>query len=73
MDNSLLSTIHIRSGDQAFNLLANESGEPITLENAIHKVSWPDICAAFPMDSVQTCYQSSPLKIMQLELLFALS
>ena len=35
MDNSLLSPIHVRFDVQAFNLLVNECGEPIILENAI--------------------------------------
>ena len=53
IDNSLLSSIHVRLCDCAFNLLAGESGKPIILENAIHIVIWPNIWAAFSMDFVQ--------------------
>ena len=38
MDNSLLSSVHIRFGDHTFNLWAVESGEPVNLEKAIHIV-----------------------------------
>ena len=51
MDNSLLSSVYIRFGDWAFNLLADENGKPFIFENAIYSVSWPDICAVFSMDS----------------------
>ena len=35
MDNSLLSSIHVKFGDLAFNLLAVESGEPDSVEKAM--------------------------------------
>ena len=47
MDNTLLSSINIRFGDYAFNLLAIESGEPVNLEKAICIVFWLNIHAAF--------------------------
>ena len=47
MDNSLLSSIHVRFGDRAYNPFTDESGEPAILENAICSVSSPDICTAF--------------------------
>ena len=53
MDNYPLSSINVRFGDLAFNLLAGESGEPLNLEKAVHFAFWPDICAAFSMDSIQ--------------------
>ena len=53
MDNSLLSSVHVRFGDQAFNLFADDNGEPVILENAIHSVSWPYICTVFSTGYIQ--------------------
>ena len=53
MDISLLSSVHIRFGDLAFNLFAVESRELVNLEKAMHIAFCLDICAAFSMDSVQ--------------------
>ena len=53
MVNSLLSLIHIRFGDLAFNLLAVESGECANLEKTMCIAFCPEICTAFSMDSIQ--------------------
>ena len=36
MENSLLSSINVKLDDQAFNLCADDSEEPVILEDAIH-------------------------------------
>ena len=38
IDNSLLSSVHIKYGDCAFSLFADDSGEPVNLESIIHIV-----------------------------------
>ena len=39
------------SGDLCDNLWAEFSGDPAIFENANHKMSWPEICAAFSTDA----------------------
>ena len=58
-----MSSVHVKFGDHAFNLLADDSGEPVNLESVIHTAIRPDICAAFSMDS----FQSSDLLFVPLK------
>ena len=44
---SLLSSLHLMFGDPSLTLLAEVRGDFIIFENAIPKMSWPEICAAF--------------------------
>ena len=47
MDNSFVSSVHVRFGDLVFNLLAVKSQEPVNLEKAMYTAFCPDICAVF--------------------------
>ena len=63
MDNSLLSSIHVKYRDWAINLFIDDSRETILLENDICNVSWPDICTTYSTDS----FQASNLLVVPLK------
>ena len=48
-----MSSVDRRLSDYMFNLFAEDSVEPVILDNFMSSMSWPDICAAFSIDSVQ--------------------
>ena len=47
-----LSSLHVRLGDLSLNLQAEESGDLTIFENAIPKMSWPEIFVAFSTDAI---------------------